>query len=80
MPSKITSTTTTTLGLVGDINISDIDLQLVIIGRLQKIVDQLIKNGQALKNKITNIGILKVKILLIKKFIGEKVKFKKFLS
>ena len=34
MPLKIIPTTITTLGLVGDINISDTDLQLVIIGRL----------------------------------------------
>ena len=32
-----------------------------------------------LKNKITKIGILKVKILLVKKVIGEKAKFKIFL-
>ena len=36
-------------------------------------------NRQALKNKINKIGILKVKILLVKKFIGEKVKLKRFL-
>ena len=34
MPPKTTLTTATTLGLVGDININNIDLQLVIIGRL----------------------------------------------
>ena len=41
MPPKTTPTTTTTLGLGlgGDTNISNIDLQLVIIGRLQEIVD-----------------------------------------
>ena len=39
MPPKTTPTATTTLGLVGDINISDTDLQLVIIGRLQEIIN-----------------------------------------
>ena len=32
-----------------------------------------------LKNKINKIGILKVKILLVKRFIEEKVKFRGFL-
>ena len=32
-----------------------------------------------LKNKINKIEILKIKILLVKKFIKEKVKFKGFL-
>ena len=49
------------------------------MGRLQKTVNQLIENGQALKNKIAEIKILKVKMLLVKKFIGEKLKLKKFL-
>ena len=34
---------------------------------------------QALKNKINKIGMVKVKILLIKRFIGEKAKLKEFL-
>jgi hypothetical protein len=39
MPPKITLTTATTLGLVGDTNIADIDLQVVIIGQLQVVVN-----------------------------------------
>ena len=79
MPPKTIPITATTLGLGGDTSISNTDLQLIIIGRLQEIVNQLIRNRQALENKITEIGILKVKILLVKKFIEEKVKFKGFL-
>ena len=41
---KATLTTVTTLGLVGDINIADTDLQVVIIGQLQTIINQLTSN------------------------------------
>ena len=50
------------------------------MGQPQEIVDQLIGNRQVLENKINKIGILKIKILLIKKFIGEKVKLEGFLT
>ena len=45
MPLKTIFITTTTLGLGDDISINNIDLQLVTIGRLQKIVNSLIGNG-----------------------------------
>jgi hypothetical protein len=80
MPPKIIPTTVTTLGLVGDTNIANTDLQVVIIGQLRKVVDQFISNGVALNNKINSIGISKVKIPLIKRFSKEKVKFKGFLT
>ena len=70
----------TTLELVGDISMADIDLQVVIIGQLQQIINQLTSNRQALENKITKIGISKVKIPLVKKFSGKKAKFKGFLT
>ena len=79
MPPKTIPTTATTLGSVGNTSIDNTDLQLVIMGRLQEIVDQLTGNEQVLKNKIAKIGILKVKILLVKKFIKEKAKLKRFL-
>ena len=72
--------TATTLRLVGDINIADIDLQVVMMGQLQSVIDQLTKNRQVLGNKINKMGISKVKMPLIKWFRGEKVKFKKFLT
>jgi hypothetical protein len=34
MPLKVTPTTATTLGLVGDTSITNIDLQVVIMGQL----------------------------------------------
>ena len=80
MPLKATPTTATTLGLVSNISIADIDLQVVTIGQLQVIIDQLTGNRQVLENKITKIGIFKIKMPLIKRFSGEKAKFKGFLT
>jgi hypothetical protein len=50
------------------------------MGQLYKIVNQLTNNSIALNNKINSIGISKVKIPLIKRFSGEKVKLKGFLT
>ena len=80
MPPKATPITATALELVGDTSIADMDLQVVIMGQLQQIIDQLTGNGQALENKITEIGIFKVKMPLVKKFNNKKAKFKGFLT
>ena len=77
---KATPTTATTLGLVEDINITDIDSQVVIMGQLQQIINQLTGNKQVLENKITEIGISKVKMPLVKRFSGKKAKLKGFLT
>ena len=79
MPPKVIPTTATALGLVSDINIADIDLQVVTIGQLQAIINQLTSNRQVLENKINKMGITKVKILLVKRFSGKKAKLKGFL-
>jgi hypothetical protein len=80
MPPKITLTTATTLRSVGDTSIADIDSQVVMMGQLYKVVDQLTNNSVALNNKINSIGIFKVKMPSIKRFSGEKVKLKGFLT
>ena len=80
MPLKVIPTTATTLELVGNISIADIDLQVVIIGQLQQIINQLTSNRQVLENKITELGIFKVKMLSVKKFSSKKAKFKGFLT
>jgi phage baseplate assembly protein gpV len=77
---KITPTTATTLGLVGDTNIANIDSQVVIMGQLYKVVNQLTNNGVVLDNKINSIGMSKVKMPSIKRFSGEKIKLKGFLT
>ena len=79
MPLKVTLTTVTALGLIGNTNMANIDLQVVIIGQLQQIINQLTSNRQALENKITEIGIFKIKMPSIKRFSGEKAKLKGFL-
>ena len=80
MPLKAIPTTATALGLVGNTNIADIDLQIVTIGQLQQIINQLTGNRQALENKITEIGISKIKMPSIKRFSGKKAKLKGFLT
>jgi hypothetical protein len=50
------------------------------MGQLQVVVNQLINNSIALDDKINSIGISKVKIPLIKRFSGEKMKLKGFLT
>ena len=80
MPPKATPTTSTALRLVGNISMADTDSQVVIMGQLQAIVDQLTSNRQVLKNKINKIGIIKIKMPLVEKFSGEKAKFKGFLT
>jgi hypothetical protein len=80
MLPKIILTTATTLRLVGDTSIANTDSQVVIMGQLYKVVNQLINNSVALNDKINSIGISKVKIPLIKRFSGEKVKLKGFLT
>ena len=80
MPLKATPTTATALELVGDISMANIDLQVVIMGQLQQIINQLIGNKQVLKNKITKIGISKIKMPSIKRFSGKKAKLKGFLA
>jgi hypothetical protein len=69
-----------TLGLVGDTNIANTDSQVVIMGQLCKVVNQLTSNSVVLNNKINSIGISKVKMPSIKRFSGEKVKLKGFLT
>jgi hypothetical protein len=77
---KITLITATTLRLVGNTNITNMNSQIVTIGQLYEVVNQLTNNGVILDNKINSIGISKVKIPLIKRFSREKVKLKGFLT
>jgi hypothetical protein len=79
MLPKVIPTITTTLGLVGDTSITNTDLQIVTIGQLQVVVNQLINNSIVLNDKINSMGIFKVKMPSIKRFSEEKVKFKGFL-
>ena len=70
-------TAATTLG--GDTSMADMDSQIVIRGQLQEMVDHLQDNNRILKERINGIGAAKVKLPLIKQFLGEKLKLKGFL-
>jgi cell division protein FtsB len=63
---KVILTTATTLGLVGNTSITNTDSQVVTIGQLQAVINQLTNNSIALNNKINSIGISKVKMPSIK--------------
>ena len=80
MPPKATPMTATALELVKDTSMADIDLQVVIIGQLQQIINQLTSNRQALENKIAELGISKVKMPSVERFSSKKAKFKGFLT
>ena len=76
---KATPITATALGLVGDTNMANTDLQVVTIDQLQAIIDQFTSNRQALENKISEMGISKIKMPLVERFSGKKAKLKGFL-
>ena len=63
---KTTPTTATASGLVKDTSIADTDSQVVIMGQLQQIVDQLTGNGQVLENKIAELGIFKYTVFTVR--------------
>jgi thiazole synthase ThiGH ThiG subunit len=50
------------------------------MGQLYKVVNQLTNNDVVLNDKINSMGMSKVKMPLIKRFSGEKVKLKGFLT
>ena len=77
---KAIPTIATTLKSVGNTSMADINLQVVIMGQLQTIINQLTSNGQILENKINKMGITKIKIPSVKRFNSKKAKFKGFLT
>ena len=73
-------TAATTLGLGEDTSIADMDSQLIIRGQLQEIINHLQDNSRILKERINGIKAAKIKLPLIKRFLGEKSKLKGFLT
>ena len=53
---------------------------MVTKGQLQEMVDRLLDNNRILKERINGIGVVKVKLPLIKRFLGERLKLKGFLT
>ena len=52
---------------------------MVIVGQLQEIVNQIIDNNKALKERVNRIGAAKIKLLSIKRFAEGRLKLKGFL-
>ena len=74
-------TAATTLRLGNNTSIVDTNLQQPItVGQLQEIVNQLTENNVILENRINGIGVAKVKLPSIKRFLGERLKLKGFLT
>ena len=84
MPPKVLVTTlltaATTLRTGGDTSIANNNSQLITRGQLQEIVNYLQDNNRILKERINGIRVVKVKLPLIKQFLGEKLKLKGFLT
>ena len=73
-------TAATTLGTSGGVSMLNNSLQLVIVGQLQEIVNWLTENNIILKSYINGIRAAKVKLPLVKRFLGDKIKLKGFLA
>ena len=85
MPPKAATTTlltaATTLRLGGDTNIADTNSQQPItVKQLQEIVNQLTTNNAALEERVNRIKAAKIKLLSIKRYLGERLKLKGFLT
>ena len=64
----------------GDTSMADTKSQIVIVGQLQDIVDQMTNNNKLLKEQVNKIGAVKIKLLSIKRFVEERLKLKGFLT
>jgi len=76
----ITALTAATTSGPGDTSIDDGDSQVVTRGQLQEMVNHLQDNNRILKERINGIGAVKIKLPSIKRFLGEKLKLKGFLT
>ena len=59
---------------------SQANLQNVIMGQLKSVLKQIKNNQKAFNTKITNVEVLRFKILIIKRFNRIKLKLKGFLT
>src|SRR6266699_3183678 len=55
------------------------DLQIVTIGQLREVVEQMNQSQEAFNNKLKSIGTNTVKLLVVKRFNGTKIKLKGYL-
>jgi len=72
-PLKATATTS-------DTSMADTNSQVVTMGQLQEIVNQLTNNNTILKEQLNRIGASKIKLPSVKRYIGKKSKLKGFIT
>ena len=77
--TPLTAVTTLKSRSSGDTSIANTNSQLVIIGQLQEIINQITNNNRLLKEKVNKMGAVKIKLLSIKWFVKERLKLKGFL-
>ena len=56
------------------------DLQNIIIGQLKSVIEQMENNQKVFKVRINNIGMVKLKMLVVKRFNRTRLKLKGFLA
>ena len=72
-------TAATTISAGGDTSMAGMDSQLITRSQLQEMVNYLQNNNRILKERINRIKVAKIKLPLIKRFLGERLKLKGFL-
>ncbi len=69
MPLKVTASTTPGLSTGNNASMAEMseqDLQVVTIGQLRAVIEQINKGQEAFNNKLKSIGTKKVKLLAVK--------------
>ena len=82
MPPKATLITARALSLRQDISMADsssLNLQVVTTAQLKSTINEINLINNAIRARINNIGILRVKMPLIKRFLGKRLRLKGFL-
>src|SRR6266704_421589 len=80
MPLKAASTTPG-LSLSNNTSMAETqDLQIVTMGQLREVIDQINQGQEAFNNKLKSIGINAVKLLVVKRFNGTQIKLKGYLT
>ena len=81
MPLKAVITIPRTLSSQGDTSIGDTleDLRMVTIAQLKSIISQMEGNTEALNKRLSEIGILKIKLLIVERYNGSRIGLKGYL-
>ena len=80
-PKQATTTTPGISSLQGDTSIGDVseDSRVVTIAQLKSIISQIEGNIEALNKRLSKIGILKIKLLIVKHYNGLYIGLKGYL-